>query len=175
MFIHISQLINCAFYDFTNRFYGLCTSQSNQLMICLLLSSVFMGQLLFIIYTKIHLEIKSRPISSTASNSVSSSFWKLAENGIIIIVIWAEFSNQLGHWEITQVAKFMGPTWGPPGSCRPRCAPWTLLSGKLWARSASGYLTWRCALLGYPYLAFSVHQYRYCILNCHDQVYQDKC
>ena len=23
----------------------------------------------------------------------------------------------------TQIAKFMGPTWGPPGSCRPRWAP----------------------------------------------------
>ena len=41
------------------------------------------------------------------------------------------------HWTplmITQIAKFMGPTWGPPGSCRtqmgPMLAPWTLLSGK---------------------------------------------
>ena len=34
----------------------------------------------------------------------------------------------------TQIAKFMGPTWGPPGSCRPQMgpmlAPWTLLSGE---------------------------------------------
>ena len=34
---------------------------------------------------------------------------------------------------LTQIAKFMGPTWGPPGSCRlqmgPMLAPWTLLSG----------------------------------------------
>ena len=33
----------------------------------------------------------------------------------------------------TQIAKFMGPTWGPPGSCRPQMgpmlAPWTSLSG----------------------------------------------
>ena len=33
----------------------------------------------------------------------------------------------------TQITKFMGPTWGPPGSCRPQMgpmlAPWTLLSG----------------------------------------------
>ena len=32
---------------------------------------------------------------------------------------------------ITQIARFMGPTWGPPGSCRtqmgPMIAPWTLL------------------------------------------------
>ena len=31
------------------------------------------------------------------------------------------------------IIKFMGPTWGPPGSCRPQIgpmlAPWTLLSG----------------------------------------------
>ena len=41
-----------------------------------------------------------------------------------------------GLWPVgitSQIAKFMGPTWGPPGSCRPQMgpmlAPWTLLSG----------------------------------------------
>ena len=38
---------------------------------------------------------------------------------------------------ITQIAKFVGPTWGPPGSCQPQMgpmlAPWTLLSGYLHA------------------------------------------
>ena len=33
----------------------------------------------------------------------------------------------------SQIARIMGPTWGPPGSCRPQLglmwAPWTLLSG----------------------------------------------
>ena len=33
----------------------------------------------------------------------------------------------------SQVARFMGPTWGPPGSCQPQMdpmlAPWTLLWG----------------------------------------------
>ena len=33
----------------------------------------------------------------------------------------------------SQIAKFMEPTWGPPGSCRPQMGPmlasWTLLSG----------------------------------------------
>ena len=36
------------------------------------------------------------------------------------------------HVKSPQIAKFMGPTWGPPGSCRPQMgpmfAPWTLLS-----------------------------------------------
>ena len=35
----------------------------------------------------------------------------------------------------TQIAKFMGPAWGPPGACWPQMgptlAPWTLLSGYL--------------------------------------------
>ena len=39
-----------------------------------------------------------------------------------------EYSNKA-----TQIAKFMGPTWSPPGSCRPQMGPmltpWTLLSG----------------------------------------------
>ena len=45
-------------------------------------------------------------------------------------------TNQLGWCYIkryTQIAKFMGQTWGPPGSCRPQMvpmlAPWILLSG----------------------------------------------
>ena len=33
----------------------------------------------------------------------------------------------------TQIAKFMGPSWGPPGSCRPQMGPmltpWIMLSG----------------------------------------------
>ena len=40
----------------------------------------------------------------------------------------------------TQIAKFMGPTWGLPGSCRPQMgpmwAPWTLLSGKFYTVSS---------------------------------------
>ena len=43
---------------------------------------------------------------------------------------------------IAYIAKFMGPTWGPPGSCRPQMGliltPWTLLSG--W----TGHATWEC-------------------------------
>ena len=37
------------------------------------------------------------------------------------------------QWYAPQITKFMGPTSGPPGSCRPQMgpmlAPWTLLSG----------------------------------------------
>ena len=41
----------------------------------------------------------------------------------------------LSHNVKTQIAKFMGPTWGPRGSCRPQMGPmlvpWTLLSGDI--------------------------------------------
>ena len=43
--------------------------------------------------------------------------------------------NDILYIESSQIAKFMGPSWAPPGSCRPQMdpmlAPWTLLSGLL--------------------------------------------
>ena len=56
------------------------------------------------------------------------SYWKMPhkEN------VWS-FSKSLTANETSQIVRFMGPTWGPPGSCRapmgPILAPWTLLSG----------------------------------------------
>ena len=51
--------------------------------------------------------------------------------------------------DITQIAKFMGPTWGPPGSCRPQVglmlAPWTLLSGNWiypWSVAVASTILW---------------------------------
>ena len=52
----------------------------------------------------------------------------------------AEFSKR------TQIAKFMGSTWGPPGSCRPQMGPmltpWTLLSGKYIEIYPNSMLNW---------------------------------
>ena len=46
---------------------------------------------------------------------------------------WSCRSIVLNHRYVSQIARFMGPIWGPPGSCRPQMgpmlAPWTLLSG----------------------------------------------
>ena len=43
-----------------------------------------------------------------------------------------------------QIANFMGPTWGPPWSCRtqmsPMLAPWTLLQGRRVSRDKNGCL-----------------------------------
>ena len=53
-----------------------------------------------------------------------------------------DFSLHCTRGVTSHIAKFMGPRWGPPGSCRPQMgpllAPWTLLSGyltKLWSKS----------------------------------------
>ena len=47
----------------------------------------------------------------------------------VFVVLWFCLLLDLS----TEIAKFMGPTWGPPGSCRsqlgPMLASWTLLSG----------------------------------------------
>ena len=50
----------------------------------------------------------------------------------------------------SQIAKFMGPTWGPSGSCRPQMspmwAPWTLLSklsSNLWRLTMTGPNRWQ--------------------------------
>ena len=52
---------------------------------------------------------------------------------IWINVRWTSMQLSLLFGMYTQIAKFMGPTWGPPGSLRPHMgpmlAPWTLLSG----------------------------------------------
>ena len=56
-------------------------------------------------------------------------------------------------WITTQIAKFMGPTWGPSGSFRPQMgpmlAPWTLLSGK-WP------------LVTFPYQFYNLSQCLWC-------------
>ena len=47
------------------------------------------------------------------------------------VLYWAMIYQESGIQ--SQITKFMGPTWGPPRSCRPQVgtilAPWTLLSG----------------------------------------------
>ena len=53
------------------------------------------------------------------------------------VIIFIIISYKIIHNWITvmtsQIATFMGPAWGPPGSCRPQVgpmmAPWILLSG----------------------------------------------
>ena len=57
-----------------------------------------------------------------------------------------KYLNLIKHNKASQIAKVMGPTWGPPGSCRPRMgpmlAPWTLLSGII----VGMYRGWGCCM-----------------------------
>ena len=52
--------------------------------------------------------------------------------GTIYVCDLSLFSFLL-YYKLSHITKFMGPTWGPPGSCRPQLgpvlAPWILLSG----------------------------------------------
>ena len=56
-------------------------------------------------------------------------------NHIYIYNRYVAYKFKFVHVCPDRIAKFMGPTWGPPGSCRPQMgpmlAPWNLLSG--WA------------------------------------------
>ena len=67
-------------------------------------------------------------LQMTFSNTLQkdlSVFWSRCHRSLFLRVLLMA----------TQTAKFMGPTWGPSGSCRPQMgpmlAPWTLLSGYL--------------------------------------------
>ena len=56
----------------------------------------------------------------------------LTHCGFVSCKIWSILFS-VPKMNYSQIAKFMGPTWGPPGSYRPQMgpilAPWTLLSG----------------------------------------------
>ena len=64
-------------------------------------------------------------------NSISChmSRWPKIYEDYFHFILW------LGSSRPSQIAKFMRPSWGPPGSCRPQMgpmlAPWTLLSGMM--------------------------------------------
>ena len=49
-----------------------------------------------------------------------------------IIVMTSQITGKSTVFKSSQIAKFIGPTWGPPGPCRPHMGPmlssWTLLS-----------------------------------------------
>ena len=93
-------------------------------------------------------------------NSCWRPFWMWCDNGEghlffywVLISLWRRYlCVESSHTKksfrelpvaTTQIARFMGPTWGPSGSCRHQMgsmlAPWTLLSGE--TRSNSGKLT----------------------------------
>ena len=69
---------------------------------------------------------------------------KIWDTCVISKPVW--FPEKLSWQHLTQIAKFTGPTWGPPGSCRPQMgpmlAPKTLLSGEPMQWWASYVFVW---------------------------------
>ena len=68
---------------------------------------------------------------------ISAAKWRLLRLGLNMLNV----SQGWEDWMLSQITKFMGPTWGPPGSSRPQMgpmlAPWTLLSEMLYRTSDS--------------------------------------
>ena len=68
---------------------------------------------------------------------------------LLVLCAWnPRFIGWFRFQKATQITKFIGPTWGPSGSCRPQMgpilAPWTLLSGQ-WCEAyvISLLLSWK--------------------------------
>ena len=62
--------------------------------------------------------------------------WSVVSNKLMARVCFlvSFMSSEFGMCPyLTQITRFMGPTWGPPGSCQPQMGPmlalWTMLSG----------------------------------------------
>ena len=93
------------------------------------------------------LSVSNGPIIETSPNNsleVSQFQFKTINMSCYIVLVmvnsWATCARPCLFTPIqyllsigSLIAKFMGPTWGPPGPCRPQMgpmlAPWTLLSG----------------------------------------------
>ena len=59
----------------------------------------------------------------------------------------SELTYSFTSFKTAQIAKFMGPKWGPPGTWRPQIgpmlAPWTLLSGTIVVRQINDFCSFR--------------------------------
>ena len=88
--------------------------------------------------------------------NVAISYFLLTHSVSHSFISFSQGTNKLSKHDCSVVsswrsliAKFMGPTWGPPGSCRPQMgpmsAPWNLLSGMTFQN--------RCAVMLTPLLS----------------------
>ena len=92
------------------------------------------GCYLYLTYFK-HISITDIVSISHAIARSWTPYHTVIEKSVLVLVIawWCQLTSL--YRSQSPIAKFMGPTWGPPGSCRPQMgpmlAPWTLLSGML--------------------------------------------
>ena len=66
---------------------------------------------------------------------------------IRFVALQGIITNHRGIELASQIAKSIGPTWDPPGSCRPQMgpmlSPWTLYQGSLpWLACCYMYILW---------------------------------
>ena len=80
------------------------------------------------------------PLTKASDAELWCFIWSAPEtNGWVSNRNAGDLRRHCTHYDVTvmmwctQMTTLMGPTWGPPGSCRPQMgpmlAPWTLLSG----------------------------------------------
>ena len=76
------------------------------------------------------IQITNYPVIYDNNNNWKLTVWESSEKSFI--------DHPTTSGLISQIARFTGPTWSPPGSCRsqmgPMLAPWTLLSGMCFQR-----------------------------------------
>ena len=96
--------------------------------------------------------IQHQAITQIKADVLSSEIWEIyfSEQNYVKVKLFLSGKCILRKklvlfcWGLsTQIAKFVGPTWGPPGSCRPQMgpmlAPCTLLSGYVLDKSNISY------------------------------------
>ena len=92
-------------------------------------------------------------------------------------MIFTIFHHLCATGGCTQIAKFMGPTWGPPGSCRPQMgpmlAPWTLLLGYVILYPFLSYQYLSCLKMFWAQFQYKdcMCRYRFPIINTRQSWY----
>ena len=138
MFVHFLEIqLSCSF-DIMNcksSFFCILT----HVVIYILLQHMILRLYLYILnlnsvlyFYQVRTPVVTFPIDVVFTLDIQLSSHK--ETCGFVVAAW---TNQQLVWisiETTQIARFMGPTWGPSGADRtqvgPMLAPWTLLSGK---------------------------------------------
>ena len=76
------------------------------------------------------------------NNSIHWALYQIANICVIVMVIQCNVNMVDPHFcnKCSQIVKFMGPTWGPPGSCRPQMGPMLPHFALLWGFTSGGQL-----------------------------------
>ena len=69
------------------------------------------------------LKLKTKFVTLLQCLYVAFSWYSRREGNICQTVPWGFSTRRIWRRIYAQIAKFMGPTWGPPGSCRPQMGP----------------------------------------------------